>query len=155
MSSATFYKWRSQYGGMDTSMMSRLKELEDGNRRLKKMYAEEATKGRNHPGGQGKKVVKPSQRREMAQETVSLGRASIRLACNIFVVSETCYRYQPKLSRENEKIADWLIRLANNQRNWGFGLCFLYLTQCKRLSLEPQTGLPNIPGIGAQLAHQT
>jgi len=41
MSSATFYKWRAKYGGMDTSMMARLKELEDENRRLKKMYAEE------------------------------------------------------------------------------------------------------------------
>lgn len=40
ISSATFYKWRSKYGGMDVSMMSRMKELEDENRRLKKMYAE-------------------------------------------------------------------------------------------------------------------
>ena len=40
MSSATFHKWRSKYGGMDASMVSRLKELEDENRRLKKMYAE-------------------------------------------------------------------------------------------------------------------
>ena len=40
MSSATFYKWRAKYGGMDASMLSRLKELEDENRRLKKMYAE-------------------------------------------------------------------------------------------------------------------
>ena len=39
MSSASFYKWRAKYGGMDASMMSRLKELEDENRRLKKMYA--------------------------------------------------------------------------------------------------------------------
>ena len=44
MSSATFYKWRAKYGGMDASMMSRLKELEDENRRLKKMYAEERLK---------------------------------------------------------------------------------------------------------------
>ena len=40
ISSATFYKWRAKYGGMDASMMSRLKELEEENRRLKKMYAE-------------------------------------------------------------------------------------------------------------------
>ena len=40
MSSASFYKWRSKFGGMDVSMMSRLKELEEENRRLKKMYAE-------------------------------------------------------------------------------------------------------------------
>lgn len=44
MSSAAFYKWRAKYGGMDASMMSRLKELEDENRRLKKMYAEERLK---------------------------------------------------------------------------------------------------------------
>lgn len=44
MSSATFYKWRARYGGMDTSMMARLKELEAENRRLKKMYAEERIK---------------------------------------------------------------------------------------------------------------
>jgi putative transposase len=44
ISSATFYKWRSKYGGMDASMMARLKELEEENRRLKKMYAEERLK---------------------------------------------------------------------------------------------------------------
>ena len=40
ISSATFYKWRSKYGGMDAPMISRLKELEAENARLKKMYAE-------------------------------------------------------------------------------------------------------------------
>ena len=40
ISSATFYKWRSKFGGMDVSMVARMKELEDENRRLKKMYAE-------------------------------------------------------------------------------------------------------------------
>jgi putative transposase len=43
-SSASFYKWRAKFGGIDASMMSRLKELEDENRRLKKMYAEERIK---------------------------------------------------------------------------------------------------------------
>ena len=44
MSSATFYKWRARFGGMDASMMARLKELESENARLKKMYAEERLK---------------------------------------------------------------------------------------------------------------
>jgi len=44
MSSATFYKWRSKFGGMDASLMARMKELEEENRRLKKMYAEERLK---------------------------------------------------------------------------------------------------------------
>jgi putative transposase len=41
MSSAIFYTWRAKYGGMDASLMKRMKELEDENRRPKKMYAEE------------------------------------------------------------------------------------------------------------------
>ncbi|STQ90112.1 putative transposase [Iodobacter fluviatilis] len=40
MSSASFYKWRAKFGGMDVSMMTRMKELEDENKRLKKMYIE-------------------------------------------------------------------------------------------------------------------
>ena len=44
MSSATFYKWRAKYGGMDASLIARMKELEEENRRLKKMYAEERLK---------------------------------------------------------------------------------------------------------------
>jgi putative transposase len=44
MSSAQFYKWRAKYGGMDASMMKRLKKLEAENARLKKMYAEEKLK---------------------------------------------------------------------------------------------------------------
>ena len=40
ISSATFYKWRSKFGGMEVSMVARMKELEDENRRLKKMYAD-------------------------------------------------------------------------------------------------------------------
>jgi|TARA_B110000503_G_C6790635_1_gene267108 putative transposase len=44
MSSASFYQWRAKFGGMDASMMKRLKELEAENARLKKMYAEEKLK---------------------------------------------------------------------------------------------------------------
>ena len=44
ISSASFYKWRTKFGGMDASLMKRMKELEDENRRHKKMYAEEKLK---------------------------------------------------------------------------------------------------------------
>jgi len=44
ISSASFYKWRAKYGGMDTALMKRMKELEEENRRLKKMYIEEKLK---------------------------------------------------------------------------------------------------------------
>jgi putative transposase len=44
ISSATFYKWRSKFGGMDVSMMARMKELEEENRRLRKLYMDEKLK---------------------------------------------------------------------------------------------------------------
>ena len=44
ISSATFYKWRAKFGGMDVSMMTRMKELEDENRRLRKMVVDERLK---------------------------------------------------------------------------------------------------------------
>ena len=44
ISSATFYKWRAKFGGMDASLMARMKELEQENQRLRKMYVEEKLK---------------------------------------------------------------------------------------------------------------
>ena len=40
MSTASFYKWRAKFGGMDASMISQMKSIEEENRRLKKMFAE-------------------------------------------------------------------------------------------------------------------
>ena len=43
MSSASFYKWRAKFGGMDASMISEMKAMAEENRRLKRMYAEMST----------------------------------------------------------------------------------------------------------------
>lgn len=76
-------------------------------------------------------MVRPSHRREMAQEAVAEHDVSVRLACEAFSISQTCYRYESKCRAENEVIADWLLRLTDNHRSWGFGLCFLYLRNIK------------------------
>lgn len=67
----------------------------------------------------------------MAKRAVEQHGISIRLACDLFQVSQTCYRYQAKLNAENELIADWLVRLTANKKSWGFGLCFLFLRNVK------------------------
>jgi len=67
----------------------------------------------------------------MAKRAVEDKYATVRLACQAFGISESCYRYEAKLSKDNALIADWLIRLTHNQKNWGFGLCFLYLRNIK------------------------
>lgn len=63
----------------------------------------------------------------MAQAAVATEGITIKLACAAFGISESCYRYQPKLTSENAEIADWLIRLTEKDSDWGFGMCFDYL----------------------------
>lgn len=79
-------------------------------------------------------MVTPLRRRELAQKAVYKKQIPIHKACSWFGISETCYRYQRKLSDENVKIADWLLGLTQAQKNWGFGLCFLYLRNVKRFT---------------------
>ena len=67
----------------------------------------------------------------MARKGVAKHGISIRLACVVYGISETCYRYQAKLSGENALVADWLLRLTQTHKRWGFGLCFLYLRNVK------------------------
>ncbi len=68
----------------------------------------------------------------MARKYLQERSTPIKTACAAFGISETCYRHQGKLSTENVEIADHLIRLTHNQKNWGFGLCFLYLRNVKK-----------------------
>jgi len=67
----------------------------------------------------------------MAREVVAQRGVTIRVACQVFTVSESCYRYEAKRDAESQEIADWLLRLTDNNRNWGFGLCYLYLRNVK------------------------
>jgi len=130
VSTAMFYKWRAKYGGMDVSMMSRMKELEEETRRFKKIYLEQKLKAEIVAEALEKKVMRPSRRREMAKNAVTDRGACIRIACKAFRIIECCYRYERKFDVENDEVANCLIRLTDNHRNWG-GLCYLYLRNVK------------------------
>jgi putative transposase len=144
-SSAQFYQWRTKFGGMDASLMKRMKELEDENRRLKKMYAEEKPSpicARNCC----KKVVKPSQRKEMAKWLFKEHGVSIRLACQCARFSESCFRYAAKLSGDNALSANWLLRLTQTHKRWGFGLCYLHLQNVKNIPWNHKRDKPDALG---------
>jgi putative transposase len=91
MSSACFYQWRSKYGGMDASLMKRIKELKEENRRLKKMYAEERFMGEIAREALEKKW----QSHLMSHYAVAHYQVSIRLSCKTFYISETCCNPPP------------------------------------------------------------
>jgi hypothetical protein len=90
----------------------------------------------------------------MAETAVERRDVSIALACRAFGLSETCYRYNPKLKAENEVIADLLTGLTDARKTWGFGLCFLHLRDVKRSPVEPQTRLSDLLRTGTEPADQ-
>ena len=67
----------------------------------------------------------------MAQRAVESKSVSIKLACSIFSISESCYRYASLNKSENELIAHKLIALCEEKKRWGFGLCFDYFRNVK------------------------
>ncbi len=67
----------------------------------------------------------------MAKTVVKRLGISICVAYVAFGISESCYRYDARLSNENVEITDWLLRLTTTHKRWGFGLCFLYLRNVK------------------------
>jgi hypothetical protein len=67
----------------------------------------------------------------MARQVVHTRGISIRIACEVFTISQTCFRYVATRRVENDCIADWLVRLTTVHRSWGFGLCYLYLRNVK------------------------
>jgi putative transposase len=58
----------------------------------------------------------------------------IGVACQEFGISQSCYHYERKLDDENAEVANWLLRLTDNHRSWGFGLCYLYLRNARRFT---------------------
>jgi hypothetical protein len=88
-------------------------------------------------------MIRPAQRRALAVKAVAMKGGSIALACRAFDVSETWYRYSPKL-----------LGLTTAKKTWGFGLCFSVPAQCPRPWLELQARLPDLPRVGAEPADQ-
>jgi putative transposase len=73
----------------------------------------------------------------MVQKAVTERGVCIRVACQALGISESYYRCERKLLAENAEVANWLLRLTDNHRSWGFGLCYLYLRNVKGNKIEP------------------
>ena len=97
ISDATYYNWKSKYGGMEASDVKGLKELEDESSRLKSMFAELSLEHRNSQRCHRKKAVKPAIKRELVDYIRQVHKVSLRLACRAVGISDSVYRYQPTL----------------------------------------------------------
>jgi putative transposase len=80
MSSASFYKWRAKYGGMDASMVSQMKAMEAENKRLKRMYAEMSMQNdllKEALGKSGKAISETGDGRECREDEACQRRAGL------------------------------------------------------------------------------
>ncbi len=93
-SSATFYKWKAKYGGLDVSEAKRLRSLEDENAKLKKLLAEAMLDKRDAEGYRRKKMVTPAARREAVAHLRVAYEVSERRACSALGADRTSVRYR-------------------------------------------------------------
>jgi hypothetical protein len=119
ISAATFYGWKSKYGGMDVSEAQRLKAMEDGNRRLKLLVAELSLHGEALKTVIGKKPLGlAGLREEVAFLSVEF-RLSERTACELLGVERSSYRYELRPDR-NIALREELVKLARQKPCYGY-----------------------------------
>lgn len=127
ISSSTFYKWRAKYGNENVASMSQNKQLEEENRKLKTLLNEERKKSKICQEALQQVVKNKSELRDVVKGVIEPNEVSVRLACSAVGISETAFRYQPKQNEENDRIADLLLKLTDENDTWGFGLCFKHM----------------------------
>jgi putative transposase len=104
ISDATYYNWKAKYGGMEVSDIKRLKELEEENQRLKRMFADLSLKHEalrdiveKMPDKSGAgSALRPAEKRELVDYARDTHGLSLRSACDILRLRRSVYRYRPK-----------------------------------------------------------
>jgi putative transposase len=122
VSDATYYKWKTKYGGMEAADIRRLRELEDENRRLKQMSAELLLENRALKDVIAKAVT-PAVKRELVGELRREHKPTERRACAAVSLGRSVYRYRRRPNRDEELIKQ-LLELAHRRPEEGFPKLF-------------------------------
>jgi hypothetical protein len=146
MSHAFYRRW-GEYGGMDVSMISQMKSLDDETRGRADACGPQHS-DRSAQGGAGKKMTWPSRRQKMAVAVAprGLGRAGLPGLWR--------QRAAPSLQAKRSKRDDRLVGRTNARKTWGVSLYLLCLRSAKGPSVGPQARLPRYPD-AADHARQT
>ena len=119
ISDATYYNWKSKYGGMQASDLKRMKDLEHELSQFKRMYADMALENRALKG----LALTPSCRREAVLFLVTEHKLSISRGCSCMGISRTAYSRLPQI-RSDEDVINALNELIAKHPRWGFWKCF-------------------------------
>ncbi|WP_091686925.1 IS3 family transposase [Methylocapsa palsarum] len=119
ISDATFYTWRSKYGGLEVSEAKRLKSLEEENRKLKKLLAESMLDVATLREALGKKLLTPGARRKVVSWAIEEKGYSQRHACDLVGIAPKTYRYASSRP-DDAALRERLKTLANERRRFGY-----------------------------------
>ncbi|WP_447780742.1 IS3 family transposase [Stenotrophomonas riyadhensis] len=126
-SEASYYLWRSKFGGMSVPDAKRLKDLEAENTRLKKLLAEQVFENDVIKDALRKKLVTAPARRLLVRSMVEKG-LSERRALTVVRMSASALRYEPRADR-NVELREQIAALAHRHRRYGVGMIHLKLRQ--------------------------
>src|SRR5271169_629535 len=102
ISDAAFYTWRKKYGGLEVSEMRRLRQLEEENRRLKSIVADQGTGYSGAQGCAGKKRIRPAVKRQMVVEVMTTHDLSQRRACGLIGITRRGLQRAPTEDRNRK-----------------------------------------------------
>jgi len=122
ISEASYYNWKVKYGGMEASDIRKIKDLEDGNRRIKQMLADLSLECRALKDVIEKRL-KPVIKRELAHYLISQFTMSTRQACRTLSLSTTVFFYKPDTWR-NDALIEAIAELAERYPRYGFTKLF-------------------------------
>ncbi|GAB5518601.1 MAG: hypothetical protein RhofKO_08520 [Rhodothermales bacterium] len=157
ISEAAFYNWKKKYGGLGTSELRRLKQLEAENQQLKKLVADLSldmhmlSAVERRAVTYSKKAVRPARRRELAQHLVDEYRVSTRRACRVVCLARSTYRYTPQPDRPSALGPD--PRDRSDARSLWL-LAHLRTAQTRGLAGQPQACLSPLQARRTQSAQQ-
>jgi putative transposase len=118
ISDATFYNWRNKYGGLEVSELRRLRQLEDENRRLKAIVADQALDIRALKDVLAKKRLQPAVKRQMVADMMATHVLSERRGCGLVEITRRSFR-RPTSPDRNVELRMRLQALAEKRRRWG------------------------------------
>jgi len=126
ISQATFFNWKSKYGGMSVSHLKRLKELEEENLEIKEDVCKHVPPKRCLKRSTRKKTLGPAQKRDSVRYIHEQHKMSVRQACLLLNISSSVFYYQPR-PQDDQLIIDALEKLVEDHGRWGFWMMYHHL----------------------------
>ena len=140
ISDATFYTWRSKYSGLEVSEAKRLKALEEENRKLEKLLAEQMLDVATLRKDAGKKLLTPSSRRQAVTWAIAHKGCSQRRACGLIGLAAKTDRYRSRRPDDDE-LRRRLRQPAAERRRFGYRRLLILLRR-EGIRDQPQTTVP-------------